>query len=113
MIMQEKLEQKTTLVDSLRSFLRNLFRRILTKRTYSDDSHRKVTLVTQIDFLIDTLHMSKLDIMYMERLKMPLTPDETLYFAQQVDRLNSSIKVLLWMRENVVHNETFWRKMLR
>lgn len=57
--------------------------------------------------------MSKLDIMYMERLKMPLTPDEKIYFTQQVDRLNSSLKVLLWMRENVVCNERFWRKLLR
>jgi hypothetical protein len=70
-------------------------------------------VINQLDFLIDTLCMSKMDISYMERLKMPLTPDETIYFTQQIDRINSSLKILLWMRENVVVNDSFWRKFLR
>lgn len=71
---------------------------------------RKHTLLTQIDFLIDTLQSNKFDIVYMEKLKMPLSPDEHVYFMQQVDRINSSIKILLWMRNNIVANTRFWTK---
>lgn len=71
---------------------------------------RKQTLLVQIDFLLDTLAMNKLDIMYMENLKMPLSPDEKIYFTQQIDRINSAINVLLWMRENVCKNKNLWIK---
>lgn len=57
--------------------------------------------------------MSKFDIMYMEKLKMPLSPDEKIYFMQQVDRLNSSLRILLWMRDNVQINENFWKRFLK
>jgi len=46
----------------------------------------------------------------MENLKMPLTSDQKIYFVQQIDRINSAIKILLWFRENVRLNEKFWTK---
>ena len=94
--------------------LKNLFHRLYSATPLRETfSSRKTTLLTQIDFLIDTLSMNKLDIIYMENLKLPLSPDERLYFMQQLDRINSSIKILLWMRDNVVANESFWKKFLR
>jgi hypothetical protein len=57
--------------------------------------------------------MSKFDIVYMEKLKMPLSPDEKIYFMQQLDRINSSLRILLWMRDNVQVNENFWKKFLK
>jgi len=57
--------------------------------------------------------MSKFDIVYMEKLKMPLSPDEKIYFMQQLDRINSSLRILLWMRDNVQVNENFWQRFLR
>jgi uncharacterized protein YfaA (DUF2138 family) len=74
--------------------------------------HRRINLLKQVDFLIDTLSMSKLDILYMENLKMPLTPDERIYFTQQIDRINSALKILLWMRHNIETNQKFWKKFL-
>ena len=76
-------------------------------------TNRKSTIITQIDFLIDTLNMNILDITYMESLKMPLSPDERIYFIQQLDRLNSSIRILTWMRVNAVSNDKFWTRLLR
>jgi hypothetical protein len=57
--------------------------------------------------------MSAMDIAYMEKLKMPLSHDEKIYFIQQIDRLNTSVKILRWMKDNVERNETFWTKLLR
>ncbi len=44
---------------------------------------------------------------------MPLSPDEKIYFMQQLDRINSSLRILLWMRDNVQVNENFWKKFLK
>lgn len=49
----------------------------------------------------------------MEKLKMPLSPDEKIYFMQQIDRINSAIKILLWFRGNVCENEKFWKKFFK
>jgi hypothetical protein len=57
--------------------------------------------------------MSKFDIVYMEKLKMPLSPEEKIYFMQQLDRINSSLRILLWMRDNVQVNENFWKRFLK
>ena len=75
--------------------------------------YRKSGLVNNIDFIIDTLEQSKMDILYIEKLRMPLTSDEKVYFLQQIDRLNSATKILLWIRKNILSNETFWKKLLR
>jgi len=75
--------------------------------------HRKDTLVTQIDFLLDTLEINKFDILYMEKLKMPLTSEESVYFLQQIDRIESSKRILLWMRNNIQSNSSFWKRLLR
>lgn len=76
--------------------------------------YRKKNLVSNINFLEDSFAMCKLDILYMQRLKMPLTHDEEIYFAQQIDRLNQSIKILSWMRDNIKNNESnIWRKFLK
>lgn len=75
--------------------------------------HRKDTLIAQIDFLLDTLEHSKFDIVYMENLKNPLSPEESVYFLQQIDRIESSKNILLWMRNNVKSNTSFWKKLLR
>ena len=75
--------------------------------------HRKDTLVAQIDFLLDTLEISKFDILYMEKLKMPLTSEESVYFLQQIDRIESSKRILLWMRNNIQSNSSFWKRLLR
>lgn len=85
-------------------------KRLTQKIEFSKYYTRKQTLLVQIDFLLDTLSMNKMDIMYMEKLKMPLSPDEKIYFTQQVDRINSAINVLLWLRENVCKNQTLWTK---
>jgi hypothetical protein len=74
--------------------------------------HRRTNLLSKVDFIIDTLEMTKLDIVYMEKLKMPMTPDERIYFTQQVDRINSTILVLIWMRHNIENNQKFWKKFL-
>jgi hypothetical protein len=57
--------------------------------------------------------MNKFDIVYMEKLKMPLSPDEKIYFMQQLDRINSSLRILLWMRDNVQVNENFCKRFLK
>jgi len=75
--------------------------------------YRKNNLVTNIEFLIQSFELSKFDIMYMENLKKPLTHDEQIYFVQQIDRINSSIKILNWMKDNVKSNQSFWRKLLK
>ena len=75
--------------------------------------HRKDTLLSQLDFLFDTLEMNKFDIIYMENLKASLTPDEKIYFIQQIDRIESAKKILIWMKTNVENNQTFWKRLLR
>ena len=74
---------------------------------------RKSVLFNQFDFLLDTLENNKFDIVYMENLKQPLTQDERVYFIQQIDRIESAKKVLLWMKSNVDTNEKFWKKLLK
>lgn len=91
-------------------------RRILRKNaraTEVSQEHRKEAVVRQLDFIIDTLQMNKFDIFFMENLKMPLTHDEQIYFTQQVDRINSAVQSLEWMRENVCSTENFFLKFLR
>lgn len=88
----------------------------LFSRKTSDDSsmlYRRDNLLTQMDFILDTIEHSKFDILYMERLKNPLTPDERVYFIQQIDRLESAKKTLLWMKENAKTNSSFWKRFLR
>lgn len=75
--------------------------------------HRKTNLLAQINHILDTIEHSKFDILYMENLKNPLTPDEKIYFMQQIDRLESAKNVLLWLRGNVESNTSFWKKFLR
>jgi hypothetical protein len=91
-----------------------MFARMFGKK--SDDAkfplHRKSNLITQIDYILDTIENSKFDIVYMENLKNPLTPDEKIYFIQQIDRLESAKNVLLWLRGNVESNTSFWKKLL-
>lgn len=55
---------------------------------------------------------NKLDIVYMENLKMPLTQEEKIYFVQQLNRIEQSIKILTWMRTKVLENSRFWRKLV-
>lgn len=86
-----------------------LFRRIDPEKY----AHRKDVLLNQFDFLLTTLENNKFDILYMERLKQPLTPDERIYFMQQLDRIESAKNVIVWMKNNVLNNENFWRKLLR
>jgi hypothetical protein len=66
-----------------------------------------------MDFLLDTLEHSKFDILYMENLKNPLTPDERVYFIQQIDRIESAKKILSWMKGNITDNTPFWRRFVR
>jgi len=80
---------------------------------FNNLEYRKNGLVANIDFILDTLEGNKIDILYMEKLKMPLSYDEKIYFLQQLDRINSSIKLLTWFRKNIVINEKFWKKFLR
>jgi hypothetical protein len=110
--MQQRLVQPAKLVTSLISSSLSLLRRILTRSTSNEMPQRRINLLKQVDFLIDTLSMSKLDILYMENLKMPLAPDERIYFTQQIDRINSALKILLWMRHNIETNQKFWKKFL-
>lgn len=110
--MQERSTHPAKLVTNLISSSLSLLRRILTRATSNEMPHRRINLLKQVDFLIDTLSMSKLDILYMENLKMPLTPDERIYFTQQIDRINSALKILLWMRHNIETNQKFWKKFL-
>jgi hypothetical protein len=67
----------------------------------------------QLDFLLDTLENNKFDILYMENLKNPLTHDEQVYFIQQIDRIESAKKILLWMKDNAQQNTPLWRRFLR
>lgn len=75
-------------------------------------NYRRLNLMTQIDFVLDTLEMMKLDIVYMENLKMPMTQDEKIYFTSQVQRLDGAISILLWLRGNVQENTSLWSKLL-
>jgi hypothetical protein len=75
--------------------------------------HRKDVLVRQLDFLADTLENSKFDIVYMENLKAPLSPEERVYFLQQVDRLESAKNIIWWLKSNVISHETFWTRLLK
>lgn len=77
--------------------------------------YRKKSLVSNIDFLIDSFLMCKFDIIYMQKLNIPLSDQDKIYFEQQIDRLNHSIKILSWMRNNIMDNSKpkFWRKFLK
>ena len=90
-----------------------LFKRSKTADLHSNLYYRKTGLLRQIDFLATTLENAKFDIVYMENLKMPLTPDENIYFLQQVDKINSSLKLLAYMQKNINENESYWKKFLR
>lgn len=92
------------------NFIRKL---ILRKIDPESVLSRKSVLINQFDFLMDTLENNKFDIMYMENLKNPMTPDERIYFIQQIDRIESAKRVVSWMKSNVVSNEKFWKKLLR
>jgi hypothetical protein len=74
---------------------------------------RRDNLLSKMDFVLDTLENSKFDILYMENLKNPLTPDERVYFIQQIDRIESAKKTVLWMKENAKNNTPFWRRLLK
>lgn len=74
---------------------------------------RREGLMKQLDFLLDTLENNKFDILYMENLKNPLTHDEQVYFIQQIDRIESAKKILLWMKDNAQQNTPLWRRFLR
>lgn len=113
MSMSMKLEPQKQSVNILKTIFNTLFKKNLSSGISSNFNYRKINLIKQIDFLIDTLHMNKLDIVYMEKLKMPLSPDEKLYFLQQIDRINSSIKILMWFRDNIESNKKFWTKFLK
>jgi len=92
----------------------SIFLRLFSKKVDPNSVlSRKAVLLNQFDFLLDTLENSKFDIVYMENLKQPLTPDERVYFTQQIDRIESAKNVLLWMRSNVISNEKFWKKFLK
>lgn len=92
----------------------SLFTKLFSKKTNQEALlHRQSTLINQFDFLLDTLENNKFDILYMENLKNPLTTDEKLYFTQQIGRIESAIKVTSWMKNNVIHNGSFWRRLLK
>lgn len=92
----------------------SVFRRLFSKKIDPNTMlSRKSVLFNQFDFLLDTLENNKFDIVYMENLKQPLTQDERVYFIQQIDRIESAKKVLLWMKSNVDTNEKFWKKLLK
>lgn len=76
-------------------------------------AYRKSAVITQLDFLLDTLENSKFDILYMENLKSSLTTEERIYFIQQIDRIESAKKILTWMKFNVTNNDKFWKRFLR
>lgn len=82
------------------------------KKTTNVYTQRKFGIINQIDFLLDTLHGNKLDIVYMENLKMPLTQDEKIYFVQQLNRIERSIEILSYFRVKVLENSNFWKKFL-
>ena len=92
--------------------LRTLLQTFSTKDLSSKLDCRQHNLIQKIDFVIDTLESAKLDIFYMERLKLPLTTDEQIYFVQQVDKINGAIQILLWMRKNMMSKNRFWRYFL-
>lgn len=75
--------------------------------------YRKNGLLTQMDFLLDTLENSKFDILYMENLKNSLSPDEKVYFLQQIDRIESAKNIIFWLKSNIKNNESFWKKFLK
>jgi hypothetical protein len=88
----------------------------LFRRTPTDPNlmlHRKDVLVRQFDFILDTLENNKFDIVYMENLKAPLSPDQRVYFMQQVDRIESAKNTILWIKTNMNMNDSFWKRMLK
>lgn len=105
-----KLEVQQKLAKKSKNVFLRLLEKIRSRTLSSNQKEKKILLVAKIDFLIDTLLSNKLDILYMEHLKMPLTQEEKIYFTQQVDRIQNSIDILLWMRENVLQNSGFWKK---
>lgn len=82
------------------------------ERTIPNDViiYRQNNLIKQIDFLLDTLESAKMDMLYMEKLKMPLTPEEQIYFISQIDRINSAITILVWMQNLVKAKRGFFSK---
>jgi hypothetical protein len=99
----------------------NFFKSFVTG-TLSNSSNRTIpndvvlykqnNLVKQIDFLMDTLESAKLDILYMEKLRMPLTPEENVYFISQIDRINSAVSILLWMQNNIKSKKGFFNRFV-
>lgn len=86
------------------------------RKTLADDIsmlYRRDGLMTQMNFLLDTLEQSKFDILYMENLKNPLSESERIYFLQQIDRIESSKKIIIWMQDNIMQNAPFWKKLLK
>jgi hypothetical protein len=61
---------------------------------------------------MDTLESAKLDILYMEKLRMPLTPEENVYFISQIDRINSAVSILLWMQNNIKSKKGFFNRFV-
>lgn len=100
--------------NSLRSFaIRKPYNS--SERTVPNDVliYKQNNIIKQIDFLLDTFESAKMDILYMEKLKMPLTPDEQIYFISQIDRINSAIAILVWMQNSVKTKNTVFKNLLR
>lgn len=89
--------------------------KIFGKKLHDESSmlYRRDGLLRQMDFLLDTLEINKFDLLYMDNLKNPMSPDERIYFLQQIDRIESAKRIVLWMRDNASDNSSFWKRLLK
>jgi len=76
----------------------NLIKKIVAKNTKIDYTTTvdKIDIPNNddIDFIINTIENSKLDVVYIEQINLRISQDERLYLIGQMDKLNKSIKIL-------------------
>jgi hypothetical protein len=76
----------------------NLFKKIIVKEQeieYNDTANKSMSPSNEdIDFIIETIQNSKMDVTYIEQINLYMSQAERLYLIGQMDKLEKSIKIL-------------------
>jgi hypothetical protein len=76
----------------------NLFKKIIVKEQeieYNDTANKSMSPSNEdIDFIIETIQNSKMDVAYIEQINLYMSQAERLYLIGQMDKLEKSIKIL-------------------
>lgn len=75
----------------------NLFKKKVAKNTemsYNTTIESDIPTMEEIDFIINTIENSRLDVAYIEQINLRMSQDERLYLIGQMDKLNKSINIL-------------------